>query len=128
MCGVFWRFRWRDWGCRIHENVKVCLMCDLDYILHWHLERTRCRGQADGGFFHSSRTASSSSTFVCMDKAARVGVQSLLPIILRIRSSYVPVLIDCTFGLLLLKWLLAPQGCACTATLVKPSSPLKSSS
>ena len=79
------------------ENVKVCLMCDLEYILRLHLERTRCRGQADGGFFYSSRTASSSSTFVCMDKAAKVSVQSLLSIIMRIRSSYVPVFIDCTF-------------------------------
>lgn len=50
------------------------------------------------------RTASLSSKFVCKEKAARVSVLSSLSIILRIRSSYVPVFIDCTFALLLLEY------------------------
>ena len=65
------------------------------------------------------RTASLSSTFVCIDKAAKASVLFPPSIMLRIRSSYVPVFNDCAFELLLLERLLAAQGCACTATLAK---------
>ena len=88
----------------VDENVKVCLMYDLDYLKHFDLEMIKGRGSAICGPSYSFAQPCCLAHLVCMDKAARVGVLSSFFIILKTRSSCVPVFMDCTFELLLLEW------------------------